>query len=264
VEWLEKALAVDPGAMRPHQLLTSFYIAKRRPRQALDIARRALERYPNSPSALELVGVAQLAVGETQSAIVTLERLATIAPQAATPHYLLGLAYQANRDLEKAKKSLAKASEISPDYVPTKEHLMLLEVATGEKDKALSIARKMQEDDPGSALGYRREGDIHFASRDFGTAAQAYAKAASIGPDSQLMMRWHQAEALAGNRLVGNERLVEWLADHPDDNLVRQHLAAAYLQEGRDDAAVAEYQSLLAQQPKNVLGCTKKWVMIEP
>ncbi len=252
VAWLEKALSVDPSAMRPYQLLTRHYMGKRDPQAARQVADRALKRHPASPTALELVGVTQLASGDKRRAVRTLQRLVTMSPQAATPHYLLGLAYQASNELKKAKRSFRRAQAIAPDYVPTKENLMLLELASGQVDEALEIAQTMQRDDPESARGYRREGDVHFASRDFAAAAAAYAKAAAIQSDSELVLRQYQVDKLAGNT-AALDHLRDWLLQHPKDAKVRRRLAAAHTKEGRYDAAITQYQELLTHTPTDVL-----------
>jgi Flp pilus assembly protein TadD len=129
-----------------------------------------------------------------------------VAPNHPSPHFLLGMAHQAQQREEDAIAEYQKAMKLDPRFAPAANNLAWLYAERGQNiDVALTLAQTAMEqlpDDPGVAdtLGwiYYRKG--------------AYLKAIALLRDS--------AEKLPGNATV------------------RYHLGMAYLKHG--DKALAE------------------------
>lgn len=95
--------------------LTRVCIAASRLRAALDHAVPFLRRHPDAWELRYLVAAIRLALGHVAEARTELERVIAIQPQAAQPHYLLGVIERdAFRDDPAARKSFETYAALDP------------------------------------------------------------------------------------------------------------------------------------------------------
>ena len=84
------------------------------------------------------------------------------------------------------------------------------------------------------------------------SAIKAYQAASDLAPrSSETVIRINRAYRLAGNNEAGVKVLQDWLNDNPDNLTVRFVLAMSYLADGKQDAAIGEYEKILDKQPEN-------------
>jgi putative PEP-CTERM system TPR-repeat lipoprotein len=253
VAWLEKASKAQPSAAEPRVLLANYYLKKNDPRKALTTAQSAQSINPSEPRTLEVLATAQLAVGDTRSAVSTLGDLARLQPNDPAVRYKLASAQEANQDPQAARASLNEALALKPDHLPSEMALASLELSAGNDAEALKIAQRIQEQYPNATAGFGVQGDVLMAQKQFESALRAFEKAWRIDQNGLLAIKIHQALSAAGDVQGADKRLLQWLSAHPREDLVRTYLAATYLQTGRHQQAIEQYQIVLKGDPKNIV-----------
>lgn len=253
VSWLEKAANANPAAVPPRAALVRHHIAKKEPQKALAIANELVDANPDNPAALNLLGAVQLATNDNASAISTFSKLTNKADQSPDAFLRLALAQIAGKKLTDARSTLHKALSLKPDHLQSEVTLIGLELAENKPDAALKIARQIQVQYPRSPLGFDREAEIQFAQKRPTEAAKAYEQAMTKGAGSVGLIKLHRAYTLAGNTKVAEQRLTDWIKQHPSDSVVRAYAAESYMGSGRNKEAIAEYQAILRQTPGDVL-----------
>lgn len=253
IAWLEKAARAHPEAIAPRAILVRRHLTRNEPQKALAIANEAVNANPNNPAALDLLGSAQLASNDTVSATSTFTKLTQQTEQSSDALLRLALAQVASNKLADARNTLQKALKLKPDHAASLDALIRLEIKTGNGEKALQIARQVQQLLPTLALGFEREGDIHLYQKHPGPAVKAYEQALARHAGSNELIKLHRAHTQAGNRETANRYLNDWLRRHPDDLIVRAYAAENDIVNGRNREAIAQYQAILRQNPENPL-----------
>jgi putative PEP-CTERM system TPR-repeat lipoprotein len=253
VSWLEKAAKVHPQAIPPRAALARFYLTQKETQKALDLARETVIANPDNPEALNLLGSTQLATGDRTNAIATFTKLAEKAKQSPSALMRLALAQIADKNMAAARVTLQKALQLKPDHLPSQEAMLRLELAEKKSDAALQIARTIQTQHPKSPLGFDREADIQLAQRRLPQAVNAYEQALDKGAGSIGLIKLFRAHLLSGNTKQAEQRMNDWLKQHPNDNSVRAQAAEYYLVNGRNKEAIAQYLELQRRSPDNVI-----------
>jgi putative PEP-CTERM system TPR-repeat lipoprotein len=253
LDWLERAAKVSPAAFVPRAMLAQYHVGKNEPQKALTVAREALAGRPNSPEALDLLGRVQLAAGENENARSTYIKLTVLTPKSAPAHFKLAQVHAAMGDEKAMRNALRKALELQPDYAEALAMLSILEARKGNQAEAVRLAREVQKNDSGSALGFALEGDALMKEKRYADAEKLYDLALMKNPNGNLMARKHQAILQAGDAKRADETLLGWLKAHPQDNAARAHLAESYTRRQLNRQAIEHYQILIKTAPDNAV-----------
>lgn len=248
---LERARETNPKAIQPRLRLVNVYIAQRAGDKALAVARELETIAGDNPDALYALARAQMAAGEVDSAIVTYRRLAGLRPESGPVLVGLASAQIQAKDFTAARKTLAKAQEVAPDYLPGRAAAIQLELLDEKYDAALALARKLGADHPKSAVGPMLEGDALMRKGAFDEAAKAYRAAYGRQASAAVALRLYNARRRAGDIEAALAALRDWVEANPEDHRARAALAGAYLNAARYRDAIAEYERLLAVSPEN-------------
>jgi putative PEP-CTERM system TPR-repeat lipoprotein len=254
VAWLEKAAQTEPSAVRPRLLLASYYLQKHDVHKALTMAQEAQTASPHDVNVLDVLGSAQTAAGDQESAVITYGKLANAIPMNPVAHYRLATAQVAVQNFDAATISLNKALALKPDYLDAEILLASAQLKTGRYRDAMNIAQQIQKQHPESATGVALQGDVLMAQKQFAPALKAYEKASAINNDSDVLaVKTHQALTEGGNAKEADARLVRWLKDHPSNVPARAYLASSYMGAAQNKQAIEQYQLVLQNDPKNIL-----------
>lgn len=253
IGWLEKAVKAHPQSLPPREKMTRYLLTKSEKNRALAIAQEAVNANPDSPEALNLLGATQLAVGDKTGAISTLTTLTKKANQSADAFLRLALAQIANQQATAARSNLQRALQLTPDHLQSQDTLIRLELEENKPESALKIARQIQAQRPRSFHGYLREGDIHMTQKNHASAVRAYQQSLEKGSSSAGFIRLYQALNMAGDKKTAESRLQGWLNKHSADLVVRGFAANQLMAAGRNKEAIAHYQVILQQSPRDVM-----------
>lgn len=249
VQWLERARAVQPPALEPRLILARLYLETRQPQKALAVAAEAQKINPQHPDSLDVLGSAQLAVGESANAFATFSQLVKAYPNSALAHYRLALAHMAKREWNPGINELNRSVELDPRMLDAQVALVAAYLQTGEAAKALAQARSVKENNPRLAIGYVLEGNALLAQNKPNEALASYQQAYKIAPNAATVNKVFQARRASGDRAGAVAGMQDWLKAHPNDMLNRLVLADSFVAERRFDLAAHEYQTVLKTQP---------------
>lgn len=252
VEWLIKAAKIHPEAMPPRTALARYYLAKKDYKKALSITTEAVQANPDKAEALILLGNTQLAADDKTGAIATFTKLTQKIDSSPEAFLRLALAQITNKNLKQARVNLQKALQIKADHVPTQENLIRLEMTENKPEAALQVAREIQAQQPKSPLGYDREGDLQLAENHLPEAVKAYQKALEKGAGSAGFIKLFRAQAISNGK-VAEQRLIDWLKQHPKDTAVRAYAAEYFMGNGQNKEAITQYQEINRQTPNKVI-----------
>lgn len=250
---LERAEKAAPSALVPKLAIVQHHLRVRDTKAALAVAQQAVAANPNDPRALETVARAQLAAGDTQQAISSLNKLVTVMPRSTGPLVMLSDVHRSNKDLPAAEQALRKALGLRADAVDVQARLAAVLLERGDRDGALQVAKSVQKQQPNAAAGYVLEGDIQAAGGKWTEAAAGYRRALDKVKDAQNVIRLHAA-LLRGDRKADADKLAaDWLREQQKDIAVRGYLAERALGEKRFGEAVQMFRTMNELSPGNAL-----------
>ncbi len=250
---ITKAVTANPTEKVPRMLLVEFHLRNKDTKLALSAAQNAVATIPDSPELIELLGRAQLASGDTNQAMISYNKMATLQPNSPAPYMRMAEAHLVGKDKEAAAQSLRKALEVKPDHLDAQRGLILYALDAKKYAEATAVARTMQKQRPTSALGYQFDGDIAVVQKKWDAAAEAYRAGLKQGAFAELASKLH-ATLNAGGKTADADRLVAiWLKDNPKEPLFPLYLANAAM--SRNDLAGAEklYRNVIQIAPSNAI-----------
>jgi putative PEP-CTERM system TPR-repeat lipoprotein len=251
--WLQRASQEHPESVQPSQLLVGFYLQAGEKKKALDLARKIQASNPQSPELLALLAQAYLADGNNEKALDAYAQQAVLMPESASVQYRIAIVHMAMQNTQGATDALNKALALQPDYLEAKLALATLEARKGNREEALKMAQNIQKQHGKSPAGYILEGDLYMGDKKPALAAKAYEQGMNIGKSAPLLIKLHTALIQDGKGKEAESRLLQWLKEQPTDVPVRIYLADTYLRAKERKLAIEQYETILQQQPKNVL-----------
>ena len=251
---LKRAISVNPQSVEARLALISFYLRAKEFTTALSTAQDAAAALRNDPRILGALAQAHEAAGETNQAIDTLNRWATLEPGSATPLVRLAAMSAKRQDYPKTIDLLRKAKKLAPDDLGIARDLVIGYLLAGKPEEAIKEAKSLQSTRPQAATGFALEGDVHTATKSWGQAERAYREALKLEPTSEgLALKLHATLTRGGKGTDADAFAKKWLAEHPKDVTFRIYLAERALGEKNLRSAMALYQAVIALQPDNVV-----------
>lgn len=251
VRLLEKAWESNEDAIQPGMVLIDYYNKKQQPLRAVSIARDLSLKHPNNPVVINALGMSQMAAKDYHNAQASFESLVKLLPESPQAHLLLAQINRQMDDREAARKHLNQSLALQADFLPAQLSLAQMELQQKRPKAALAIAKKIQQQRPTEADGFRLQGDVLMAEGDHVAAVKLYQQAYDKSPASALAILIFQARKMAKVK-APYASLEIWLAKNPQDQLVGSLLAGAYQEHGKLDKAVEQYQQVVKNHPNDV------------
>lgn len=250
---LDKARRADPKAVNVRLRLVDAYLAKKEGERALVVARETANLTGGTPQALDALGRAQSAVGDKASAVGTYRQIVAQLPQSGAALQRLAGALLINDDVAGAKQALLQAARVDPAFAPAQQDYVRLAARDGGAEAAISASRELKENSPSSAIAPVLLGESYMQAKKYGDALAVFRQIRTEKPSGAILIR--EAEALNADKKGTEARalLETWVKDNPNDQAVRLALASFHLQAKNEAAAIAQYETVLAAAPNNVL-----------
>ena len=245
----ERAIKANPSSVAPRLAQINFLNQNRDPKAALTAAQAANAAIQNEPRILDVLGLAQLAAGETNQAIETFNKLASAQPDSPLPQLRLAAASYAAKQVDAPIQALRKALAIKPDLLEAQRGIIAMQIAAGKPEEALKEAKAVQKARPKEAIGFAMEGDVLESQKRHADAAKAYAEGIKRQPVPELVVRQIQLLEVAGLSAEARSVAAKWLKENPNDPVVRFHLATTAMQNKEFKEAVESYKDILKKQP---------------
>ncbi len=253
LSWLDKLAAIVPDNTGDlfHQAELNLRAGKAE--RTLEIARHLDKLNPTDLPVLDLMGRAQIALGQKTRAAATYRSMYGFARD--KPEWLVRIARRliSLGELESARHNLEVALKQDPGYLPARSTQINLEVRAGALKQARALAEALRKDYPRDPAGNALLGDVLIHQRDYAGAAEAFRRALKTRASTALVLSLSQAEQRAGRNRRARTVLRDWLESHPRDSLVRRRLAGLLRDHGDPHLALKEYLLLLRQAPQDPL-----------
>ena len=248
----EQALSIQPTFFQAAANLAQLDMRAGKPDAAIERFKAILNKDGNNVQAM--LALAELAASQKQEQAYVhwLIKAKEAQPNIIFPYVKLVDFYIAKKDTGRA---LGIADEAAKAYPASTEALALLaatQLAVGDYEKSLKVARQLQTLQPGSPIGYDSEANVLMAQKQYGQAAAAYDQALDRGAGSVVLIKLHRALLGANNDKAAEQRLTSWLDRNPDDVVVRNYAAEYLMVNNRDGAAIKQYETILKLTPTNL------------
>ncbi|MCP4935487.1 MAG: PEP-CTERM system TPR-repeat protein PrsT, partial [bacterium] len=249
IRWREKLRSFQPAEIQSNLELAELYLRSGDPRQAHQLLQTLLTNHPDDYRIRLALAVSQIASNEKELAKVTLNDLARDVSYESEKLYRIAAYQKQIGDLDSAHRSLMKAVEGNPQWLPAKVELALVAIQLKKFEDALDLALQLQVERPELAEGHFLEGEVLIREKNLKGAERAYKRSHKIKPESTKILRLYQIYRASGRSEQALSLLEEWVTQYPGDQLVQNTLAGEMIRRGRNDDARKIYEELLARQP---------------
>jgi len=220
------------------------------PEQALPYLEKVLERTPDNPRVLLLVGQIHARANRAEPAKVALERALEINPNLAEAYAELGGLSEGNKDFRGALSLYEKALELKPDLVFTLLDAARIAETLGDNARSERYIRKALEADPQSADAENAMGLMLAKRDDFERARSHFQRAIALRHDDAgainnlgvLYMKVGRVDDAVAAFRYG-------IQEAPEDETLYLNLARIYAQRGELDKARVTMQALVERKP---------------
>ncbi|QHE76684.1 XrtA/PEP-CTERM system TPR-repeat protein PrsT [Hydrogenophaga sp. PBL-H3] len=258
---LRKAIDAAPNEKIPRVMLVEYLLQQKDPRGALSSAQGAVLAVPDAPELIDALGRAQAANGEYNQAMSSFNKLAGLLPQSAQPHLRIASVHAALKNSAAAQQSLHRALELQPNFLNAQRALVELAMQDKKPADALLISKTVQKQRPKEGVGFLMEGDIHFSSRNWTNAVEAYRSGLKAAPSTELAIKLQTALGFAGKLAEADRSGAEWVKSHPNDVGFLLFLGDRALSIKNLQEAQRQYERVIELQPKNALALNNlAWV----
>ena len=227
---------------------------------------QALKNFPRNPAVLDVVGRAELAVGQLDAAVSTFRDLVNIAPEAAWAHSDLAEAYLAQYTPDNpqwpAINEATEAVNLDPHDRAAKLVLARALTTHGRFEEASKVIDRLRTTEPQDIDVIELEGLVARGQGKLEAAAAAFARAVALKDNAIDRQRLADTEMLLGRTDDATTVLKTWLDAHPEDAQTRRTWADLRLQEGGLAEAGEQYAELVSREPKNpILQNNLAWIL---
>lgn len=259
-----EAIAADPANPTARLALIDHHARARDYKAALAAAQAAVAALPDHAEIVEKQARVQLASGDTQQALTSLNRLTQLRPDAATAFIALAEGQLAANDLDAASRSARRALELAPTALGTQRLAIAVAMKQKRPKDALALARDIQTRQPNDPVGFLAEGEIELDQKNFDNAVAAFRKATAKAVPAQAPTRLHHALVQAKREAEAAKFADTWLASHPKDSLFQFYLGDVALNQGDKALAERRYNEVLKAQPEHALALNNvAWLMLQ-
>lgn len=250
---IEKAVQADPNTPAPRLALVHQAIGQRDMKAAMTAAQAGVAAMPENVAMLDALGSIQLLTGESNQAISTYNKIATMEPSAVKYQLRLADAYLQGKDYVSAERSFKRALDISPTEVSAQRGLIALSVRDKQPARALEIARGIQRQRPDHGVGYMIEGDLQVAFKNHDAAIKAYRAGIEKPNSGQVLERLHAVLTVAKGKAEAARFADDWIKQHPADTNFMVYLGNTALAGNDLPAAEGYFSKIVKLNPRHGL-----------
>ena len=218
--------------------------------EALRQGTALVERYPNVPLILNILGVVNAVAGHLDEAAANLTKALRINPGYAEAHNSLGNVLNQMGRHEQATASYAKALQLMPDYTDAYYNLANALCELGRHQQAIASYARALQLRPDFAEAHNNLANAFSELGDYEQAVASYAKALQIRPDHAKAHN-NLANALCerGKHEQAIASYTRALQINPNYADAHCNLGTALSDLGRHDEAIASYTEALRIKP---------------
>ena len=247
VEYIGRAIQLQPHVSVFHKCLGDAYYALRRIPDAVSCFRRALELNPSCPDTHNSLAAALKDLGHLDEAVASCRRALELKPDFAGAHCNLGGMLCDQGHLDEAIANGRRALELKPDFVEAYCNLGAALKIQGRADEAIACYRRALELNPSFAGAHATLGNALKDEGRLADALAAFRRALELQPDFAAAHNGAGAVLEEFGDLAGAEAAFRTALRH-DPRYAFAHYKLAELLGGRlPEADLAALRGLLAE-----------------
>lgn len=261
---LDKLLASRPGELRARRLLAQIHFDQGDYDRALAVVTSAPASQSGDAQLLIIAGRAQLADGNTTSAVDLLRQSTQAAPQNPETYFWLAAAQNAASDPAGVEASLLKALDIEPNHEPALLAMMRHLGTEGRMDEIAPYLSRLRLLVPENPEIMQFEAAYAMVQGRPADSVVLLEKAQAIEPTTKRAVEIARAKVAAGDAAGALQTMEAWSEAHPDDLIARFEYATLLQGAGRNDDAIAAYEAILAKTPDSITSLNNlAWVLLQ-
>ncbi len=231
-------------------LLGAALVRQRRPADAETPLRRAVSLYPDFARAHEELGTLLLVLNRPEEALEHLRSAAELEPESGATLMKLGKALAALGRGAEADEVLERAFKLTPHRFDLAQAAELY--SKGQREQAETICRRVLKRDPYNVDALRFLAEIAVKHQQWGDAEALLERAVEVAP--AFMPAWHALIETYKEQDKYDQTLAACdtvLRRDPDNPNIRCERANVLALAGRHEEAIADYRSTLAVAPRH-------------
>ncbi|CAI8933781.1 XrtA/PEP-CTERM system TPR-repeat protein PrsT [Methylocaldum szegediense] len=251
-EYLNRASELAPNVASVKAQLALGRIASGQMEQAVDDLKSAVELDQNLLQADVLLVLALIQQKKLDEAVAAAEKMKGKMPGDPMPHNLLGAAYMAKGNTEKAREHWQQALRLKPDYATAALNLAKLDLSGNNPDAAAQRYQQVLKHDPKNLAAHIGLAQIAEMRKDFESVEKHLTEAREKNPKAlQPAVTLSRFYLARGKALQALEVARATLSDHPDHLMALQSLGLAQMANGQEASAIATFKKLVSKVPNN-------------
>lgn len=242
------AVNLGPGFAPSYLGVAYLDLAAGKPNDALDQADRAIELDPNFVEAYLLRADLLGRKGDSQGAFENLQSAVQVAPQNALALALLSGVEVTQGNLDAAWRDATRSQALDPTELESYLALGRAYLAMGLPKEAMSQLQVYTVYESDDAAGWTDLGDVYLASKEFGSADDAFAAALRL--DSHIADAWigrSEALGMEGRFGEGTAVAAQAAALFPNSTAVLAQYGRALISAGDGEEAVSVLTRAMGQ-----------------
>ena len=236
-------LQMQPRQFDALHLLGIVCIQQNNPQRAIEWLRKALKVNPESAHAHSNLGNALLASRQADAAVASFDRAIAIAPDFAEAHVNRGDALRRLGKLESAVASFRRAIAIKPDLMEAYANLGKALEDLGQSDQAVAVFDQAIAISPDSAAAFYNRGNALKANRQSDAALASYDQALLLNP--AYAEAWYNKGVVLHERNQIDPAIAHYrraIEINPDYAMAHWNLATALLTGADHERGWAEFE----------------------
>lgn len=246
---LKNTLKVSPTDSRANLAMALYHIDEGEYDKALSISKRINILYPETKKTYEIMGMAQLNLGNYSAAVLSFENLVKRTPGYMPALLQLSQAQYANRmfeALEETSHKILKLESDNPNAI-----LSLARVAAEKKQwaRANELVGKLSPEMLETSAVLALRGRISVNEGNLEKAIRLFEESFSKSRSNIYLLQLIKTYQMAGQKDKSVEIMQEWLRQNPQDYVIVANLGDSYLLSEQYDKAIVQYEVILSDYP---------------
>ncbi len=261
---LVEAIKANPDEAAPRLALVQHHLALRHAKAALAVAQDAVAALPDNLSVLDALGRSQWAAGDTQQAIGTFQKIASLS-ESPEPYLRLADVYVDAKDYRGRRAEPAEGARNLTHADRSAARADRGRRGSQEGRRCTSGRQGRPEAAPQArpwATSWKATSTL--SQRDWDPAIVALRSALDRDPSTATAKRLHALYMLAGRSADAERFAAGWEHDHPRDADFIFHLGSMAMARKEYATAEARYRQVLALQPNSATALNNvAWLMVQ-
>ncbi|WP_116364754.1 XrtA/PEP-CTERM system TPR-repeat protein PrsT [Parahaliea mediterranea] len=251
--YLERAIAAHPDNAQPRIILARTYLATSQPEKVAVAFTGLPAETADSATVRRLNARALMELRRFDDALAQMQPVLQSGQGSAVDYRLMARAYEGKGDLNKMQAQLEQLVELAPDDVDARVSLGRYAMETQQLpllEQQIEALQRLAPDDARTQLMLAGRAKL---AGDEQAALDILQALFEQRPDTFSVLNLQRQYEALGQSASAMELLETWVAQREQDIPARLALAAKYLESGKEDTAVAEYATVLEQDPDNII-----------